>query len=70
MFVTSMVCLLLQVQIAKVLNIRHKVNTSHIAVLTPYSAQKNLIEDKMKEANLKIKVASITESQGKVYRNG
>ena len=35
-----------------------------IAVLTPYSAQKNLIDRKMKEAKLKIKVASITESQG------
>jgi superfamily I DNA and/or RNA helicase len=52
----------------KVLNKRHKVSTSCIAVLTPYSAQKNLIEEKMKEAKLdKIKVASITESQGEVW---
>ena len=36
-----------------------------IAVLTPYSAQKNFIDKKMKEAKLEIKVASITESQGK-----
>ena len=35
-----------------------------ITILTPYSAQKNLIDKKMKEAKLKIKVASITESQG------
>ena len=56
----------LQVNIAKVLNKKHKVSTSCIAVLTPYSAQKNLIEEKMKEAKLNIKVASIIESQGEV----
>jgi superfamily I DNA and/or RNA helicase len=53
----------------KVLHKRHKVSTSCIAVLTPYSAQKNLIEEKMKEAKLNnIKVASITESQGEVHK--
>ena len=57
----------LQVNIAKVLNRKHKVSTSCIAVLTPYSAQKNLIEEKMKEAKLNIKVASIIESQGEVF---
>ena len=57
---------ILQVDIAKVLIRRHKVETKHIAVLTPYSAQKNLIEEKMSKANLNVKVASITESQGEV----
>ena len=38
-----------------------------IAVLTPYSAQKTLINKKMKEAKLEIKVASITESQGEMH---
>ena len=51
----------------KVLTKKHRVNTSCIAVLTPYSAQKNLIEEKMKEAKLNIKVASITESQGEIH---
>lgn len=46
----------------------HKVDIEQIAVLTPYSAQKNLIDKKMKEAKLKIKVASITESQGEACR--
>ena len=41
--------------------------TSCIAVLTPYSAQKNLIEEKMKKAELDIKVASIIESQGELH---
>lgn len=45
----------------------HKVGVDQIAVLTPYSAQKNLIDRKMREAKLKIKVASITESQGEAY---
>ena len=49
---------------AKVLVRRHKVEIKQIAVLTPYSAQKNLIEEKMNEANVNVKVASITESQG------
>lgn len=40
--------------------------TKQIAVLTPYSAQKNLVEEKMRKANLNVKVASITESQGEV----
>ena len=55
-----------QVEIARVLNKRHKVETKQIAVLTPYSAQKNLIEEEMTNAHLNIKVTSITESQGEV----
>ena len=55
---------ILQVEIATILHKVHKVGVEQIAVLTPYSAQKNVIEKKMKEAELKIKVASITESQG------
>ena len=55
---------LLQIGIATTLHKVHKVGLKQIAVLTPYSAQKNLIDEKMKEAKLDIKVASITESQG------
>ena len=56
----------MQVEIAKTLFEVHKVPTDEIAVLTPYSAQKFLINKKMKEAGLNIKVASITESQGEI----
>ena len=55
---------MLQVEIAMTLHKVHKVGVEQIAVLTPYSAQKNFIDKKMKEAKLDIKVASITESQG------
>ena len=56
---------LLQIEIATTLHKVHKVGMEQIAILTPYSAQKNLIDKKTKQAKLKIKVASITESQGK-----
>ena len=47
------------------LNRKHKVSTNQIAVLTPYSAQKHLIGEKIQQAKLnKVTVASITESQG------
>lgn len=55
----------LQVEIATVLHKVHKVGMEQIAILTPYSAQKTLIDRRVKEAKLSIKVASITESQGK-----
>ena len=54
---------LTQVKITETLCKVHKVPTHQIAVFTPYSAQKLLIAKMMKEANLIIKVASITESQ-------
>ena len=54
---------LTQVKITETLCRVHKVPTHQIAALTPYSAQKLLIDKMMKEANLIIKVASITESQ-------
>ena len=60
----SRIISLTQVKIAETLCRVHKVPTHQIAVLTPYSAQKLLIDKMMKEANLTIKVASITESQG------
>ena len=56
--------ILLQIGIATALHKVHKVGLEQIAILTPYSAQKNLIDKKMKEAKLDIKVASITERQG------
>ena len=55
---------MLQIGIATALHKDHKVDLEQIAVLTPYSAQKNLINKKLKEAELDVKVASITESQG------
>ena len=35
-----------------------------IAVLTPYKAQKELVEDLMSEKKLKVTVSTINESQG------
>ena len=58
---------MLQIEIATTLHKVHCVDMDQIAVLTPYSAQKTLITKKMKEAKLKIKIASITESQGEAY---
>ena len=55
----------MQVEMVKMLCKLHKVSVDQIAVLTPYSAQKIVIDKLMKEENLIIKVASITESQGK-----
>ncbi len=45
---------------------QHGVPVEEIAVLTPYSAQKNEISERVKKlANIRnLKVASITESQG------
>ena len=54
----------MQVEIIRVLISRHQISVEQIAVLTPYSAQKNVIEDKLHKARLKVKVASITDSQG------
>ena len=62
--IVSVESFLMQVKIAETLCKVHKVPADQIAVLTPYSAQKLLIDKMMKEANLTIKVASITESQG------
>ena len=52
--------------IARVLHNIHKVEFSQMAVLTPYSAQKEEIKKLADQAKLTgLKVASITESQGK-----
>ena len=57
----------LQVEIVETLCKVHKVPAHQIAILTPYSAQKIVIDKMMKEMKLAIKVASITESQGNYY---
>lgn len=58
-------CLLSQVSIAKTLVQRHHVPNREIAVLTPYSAQKEEIKKRMNAQHLgDILVKTITESQG------
>ena len=59
-----------QVEIVQTLCKDHKVPPDQIAILTPYSAQKVVIEKKMEEFKLDIKatpVRSITESQGEFH---
>ena len=61
-------CLIIQVKIAKTLHQNYKVPVSEMAVLSPYSAQKSKILEMVKQlpSDLRrLKVASITESQGK-----
>ena len=56
-----------QIEIARILHCKHKIPLEEIAVLTPYSAQKNKILKMVKkpdETLCNLKVASITESQG------
>ena len=64
-------------QLARVLHHVHGVKLNELAILTPYSAQKETIKKLAAEAKLlnespsdTIKVASITESQGSyiIYR--
>ena len=59
----------LQIEIVCVLHHRHKVAISELAVLTPYSAQKEKIKKMAQEktGDMKnLRVASIIGSQGKV----
>ena len=61
-----------QVKIAKTLHQNYKVPVSEMAVLSPYSAQKSKILEMVKQlpSDLRrLKVASITESQGKRLRS-
>lgn len=64
----SSLMLLLQAHIAETLVCQYKVPSEEIAVLTPYSAQKEVIKDKLKQRrelrNKTILVKTITESQG------
>ena len=45
---------------------KHRVKSQEVAILTPYSAQKIVIQNELKMINLdcKVKVATISESQG------
>ena len=61
-----------KVELARVLHYIHKIDVSRMAILTPYSAQKEEIKKLAIRAKLMsddqsrgLKVASITESQGK-----
>ena len=51
-------------EIAAVLVKVKKMQEEKIAVLTPYSSQKDLIASKMKRQRLKVTVQTVTESQG------
>lgn len=61
---------MLQVEIVQSLCQIHAVPTDQIAVLTPYSAQKHLIEKMMRDVNLVIRVALIIETQGESISTG
>ena len=55
----------LQVEIIAVLCRVKRIREEEIAVLTPYSSQKDLIASKMKRQRLlKVTVQTVTESQG------
>ena len=41
-----------------------KIDYRQVAILTPYSAQKVVIQNQLKSSKLKVKVATISESQG------
>ena len=60
----------MQAEIIAELKQKAKQNTEKeldIAVLTPYKAQKKLMEDKVKERELNVAVYTINESQGDCY---
>ena len=63
---------LLQISIAKRLLTEYNVSQEDIAILTPYSAQKSKLlevaKDSLPEKFKNLKVRSITESQGEVYK--
>lgn len=53
-------------EVARALHDKHKVAAEKIAILTPYTAQKFIIQEALKDAKLdKIQVTTITETQGK-----
>ena len=56
-----------KVELARVLHYIHEIHVSRMAILTPYSAQKEEIRKLAIRAKLPtgLKVASVTESQGK-----
>ena len=63
----TIIVLYLQINIARILHLRYKVGVTEIAILTPYSAQKNKLLEMVKKQPGKLgklKVASVTESQG------
>ena len=69
LYTYNCVCVCLQIRIAKCLHLQHKVDVPEIAVLTPYSAQKNKLLNMVKKLPgelKKLKIASVTESQGTI----
>lgn len=59
------ICFWMQADIVQVLMSRHKVKAETLAILTPYSAQKEEISKSLKGRGIAdVTVKSITESQG------
>ena len=59
---------LLQVEIVQVLHRRHRIALNEIAILTPYSAQKIIIEEEYAgDWKSELTVATISESQGDYF---
>ena len=42
----------------------YQISTTKVAILTPYSAQKIVMQRELKKHNIDVKVATISESQG------
>lgn len=57
--------MMLQLEIVGVLHRRHRISLKEIAILTPYSAQKHIIEKEyVADWSSEVTVATISESQG------
>ena len=62
--VTNSICLQVDIIVALRKAKRSKKNEPKIAVLTPYKAQKRLIEELVEKKKLEVIVSTINESQG------
>ena len=58
-----------EIVIAMVKAKRNRKKYPSIAILTPYKAQKKLMEDLVKEKKLDVTVCTINESQGDLYES-
>ena len=65
--VTNSLCLQVDVILALRMAKRSNKKEPKIAVLTPYRAQKELVEELVSEKKLKVTVSTINESQGYDY---
>ena len=62
----SFFCIFQQVKIVRVLlnDYSNCVCSEDLAIMTPYTAQKELIKRELSNVNMQVKVQTITESQG------